>query len=353
MTKEITPRSTKSEILTAYEELIKNVKEQSKQKPQEIKEKEVKKATVQNASENTSEEIVKNIAGLKLNITSELEKLEDKLITEYKRLSGIQEAIKIENTNLEELYQLSVETDSLAAILLAQKEKKRIFDEEMLKKEDDLKTSIALQKINFEEEINEKRNSWEKDKKETENTLKEEKAEITKSRKREEEEYNYQLSIKRQKEQDVYLTKKIAEEKELKEKKAAFEKEIKERELLIKTSEEELKELLKQVELFPKELAEKIKDTENAITKSLTTQYNFEKELYAKEIEGQLNLKDQSINTLDAKIKELENLIKQLSQKTEISEKTVKDIAIKAIESSSKIQVFDQGGTKNTREEKN
>jgi hypothetical protein len=46
----------------------------------------------------------------------------------------LQQAIEFEKKNLEELYQLSANTDSLAVILLAQKEKKEAFEKEMQEK---------------------------------------------------------------------------------------------------------------------------------------------------------------------------------------------------------------------------
>lgn len=298
---------------------------------------------VQKASESSSQGIIKNIADLKLSITGELEKVEDSLFSEFKRLSEIQQAIKIEKENLEELYQLSANTDSLAAILLAQKEKKRLFEEEMAQKEKDLMDRINSERQKFDEEMGIKKTNWDKEKKEYELTFKEVQAEEKKKRQREEDEYIYKLKVERQKEEDEYLSKKEKLEKELAEQKASFEKEIKERELQIKTSEDELSTLRKQSEAFPKELGSKIKEAEDAVRKELSTKYNFEKELFAKDVDGQLKLKDKTITSLEAKIKEQDTLIKQTGLKADTAEKTVKDIAIKAIESASKVQVFEQG----------
>jgi len=71
-------------------------------------------------------------------------------------------------------------------------------------------------------------------------------------------------------------------------------------------------------------------------TEKLETTFKFQKELSEKEVSGELKLKDQIIQTLNAKIKDLETSLKELSQKTVTAETSVKDIAIKAIEHSSK-----------------
>lgn len=69
-------------------------------------------------------------------------------------------------------------------------------------------------------------------------------------------------------------------------------------------------------------------------------QYEFESKLIAKQNEGELKLKEQTIVSLKEKIEEMQQVIKQLADKANVAEVNVKDIAMKAIESSSKIQVF-------------
>jgi virulence-associated protein VapD len=74
----------------------------------------------------------------------------------------------------------------------------------------------------------------------------------------------------------------------------------------------------------------------------LQTIYKYERELQSKETQGLLNLKDQQVKSLEAKIKEMEVQLKEAASKADNSEKTVKDIALKAIESSGKMQVIER-----------
>ena len=60
-----------------------------------------------------------------MNLGTSLDKLEEKLVNEYKILENLQQAIAVEKKNLEELYQISANADSLSALILAQKEKRR------------------------------------------------------------------------------------------------------------------------------------------------------------------------------------------------------------------------------------
>ena len=116
----------------------------------------------------------------------------------------------------------------------------------------------------------------------------------------------------------------------------AFEKEVTERETNLKLAETELKELRSKNAAFPAELEKAVQSAVKSATEKLETTFNFQKELSEKEVSGELKLKDQIIQTLNAKIKDLETSLKELSQKTVTAETSVKDIAIKAIEHSSK-----------------
>ena len=139
-----------------------------------------------------------------------------------------------------------------------------------------------------------------------------------------------------QRKADIFEEKKANQEKELAEKKKAFELEIAQREAQVVAAENELKELRSKNAAFPAELEKAVNAAVKSVTEKLQSTFGFEKELKAKEIEGELKLKDQTIETLKNKIKDLETSLKELSQKTVTAEASVKDIAMKAIESSSK-----------------
>ncbi len=155
----------------------------------------------------TSEKIIKNLAQVKLDIGQSVDSLENSLTEEYRKLNNIQEAIKIESCNLQELHNITANTDSLAALFLAQKEYKQKFEEE---------TQDA--KNNFEKEMNEVRASGEKEQEDYIQNKKEQEIQIKKNRERKEEEYNYNLQLERKKNQDDHQTRKNLLEKELEEK---------------------------------------------------------------------------------------------------------------------------------------
>jgi hypothetical protein len=328
---ELSTKNTKNEILAAYEDLLEKIQESKTEEPKKLQEKQKQETIVKNAGEFSYDSIVRNLTSLKIDLSGSLDKLGDKFVAEFKKFEDLQQAIQLEKKSLEDLYQLSATTDSLSVMLLAQKEKKAQFDEEM-----------AVIKLKFDDEVAKTRSEWKKLQEETTAKQKDENEILKKTKQREEEDYLYNLKLSRKKESDIYEEKKLKLDKELEDKKATFEKEFAVRETKIKDAEAELKDLQSKNASFPAELEKAVATAVKASSEKLKAEFGFEKELTAMQVAGELKLKEQTIGTLQAKIKDLEISIKDLSQKTSTAEASVKDIAIKAIESSSKLQFVEK-----------
>ncbi|MDR1103162.1 MAG: hypothetical protein LBL42_05335 [Tannerella sp.] len=325
----VSEKSTKAEILKAYETLLKNVQQTKADIPKQIQEEKQKKETLEKVSGITGEGIVKGITGLKSSLGSALDDILQRLTDEFKRLEEIRAAIALEKKSLEDLYALSASTDSLAAMLLAQKEKKESFEITMTEKEEA-----------FAREMAEKQAQWELEKARQKAGEKEYADDLAKRRKREEEEYAYDRKIKRQKEQDEYDTRKFQLEKELVDRKAQFEQEIANREAELKSAEAELAELRKSHTEFPARLEKALHDRESEITGQLQTKYGFDIQLMEKQNEADIRLKDQIVASLQEKIREQQAQLKEYTDKANRAEANVKDIAVKAIENASKVRMF-------------
>lgn len=320
----ISTRSPKNEILDAYNELLKKMQEQKPVDRQVEKKKEEEKKIVSSASQLSTEKIIKGLADLKLEIGKSFEFLEEQLITQYKKLTDLQTAINVEQQNLEEIHEIKVNADSLAALLQAQAERKVKFE-----------TEVEQEKKEFDTEIVEKKDLWKKEQEAAELAKKERDERLKKDRQREEEEYTYTLQLKRKKDKDEYEAKKQALEKELVEKKAAAEKDSATREAAVAAREAEYEKLKTQVEVFPQQLEKAVKDAEKAISERLTLTYKHEATLAAKDREGEKKLLQQTIGSLESKIKEQEALMRELTQRSNEAGKQVQHIAIKAIEGAS------------------
>ncbi len=340
MEKKVTPTSTKTEILNAYNQLLEKIQEAKHDNPKNEQEKKIRDATVTTAAELTDEKIIGQISSLKLSLNTSLDKIEDDLIIEYQKLLKIREAIAIEDQRLKDFYQINAGADSLAAILAVQKEKKEEFEREMTQKRQEFEEGSKSEKLTRDKETR----LWEEKRKEAEESLK-------KQRTREEEEYLYNLKLARKKDQDQYEQKKASLEKELTEKKIAFETEINSREQLVAAAESELNELRSKSEKFPSEMEKAIQASIKETTARLDKDYKFEKQFILKDHEGEVKLKNQQIESLQARIKDLEIQVKQAYSKAENAENNTKEITIKAIQSSGQIKIIEKDDSRRKSEE--
>lgn len=329
MVKGLSEKSTKTEILEAYNSLLLQAKEQKATDQKAVKKETEEKEVVKSASQNSVEEIVKRLAGLKLEIVKNVDSLEEKLIAEYRRFVELQQAIDVQARSLEEIYGIQTEAESLTALINTQKEKKDAFDVEMERKKTELDVVIT-----------ETKEQWKKEQEEYEAAKKERDTLLKKERQREEDDYTYNLRLARKKDVDTYETKKTILEKELIEKRTVVENELSEREAAVASKEKELDELRLKVESFPIELDKAVKETEKNVTEKIEIKYKHQTDLSAKEIEGERKLSKQIIDALEGKIKEQEEQIRQLTQKADDSVAQVQKIAVKAIEGASSQRVF-------------
>jgi 2-hydroxy-3-keto-5-methylthiopentenyl-1-phosphate phosphatase len=131
---EVSEKSTKAEILKAYEQLLKDVQTAKADVPKKMQEEKQRNETLDKVSNVSSESIVKGITALKSGLNNSLEEILKSLTDEFRKLEEIRAAIALEKKSLEDLYALSANTDSLAAMLLTQKAKKESFEKEMKEK---------------------------------------------------------------------------------------------------------------------------------------------------------------------------------------------------------------------------
>ncbi len=324
MAKEISTRSTKNEILEAYDELLAKLKEQKQVDRKAEKLREERTKTVESAAQLAPDKIVKALGEVKLEIAKMLDDLAERLINERKKLTEMQQAIEIESTHLNEIYEIKVNTDSLSALLQAQAEKRSAYEREMEEKRNA-----------FEIEITQKRQQWNQEQESYELQKKERDAQMKRERQREEEEYRYELELKRKKESDQYEARK-----------AELEKELVDRETALAAKEKEYADLTAKVESFPSELDKAIKQAEKAVQERLELQHKHQQDVASKELDGERKLTKQIVSSLETKIKEQEELIRQLSHKASEAVSQVQSIAVKALEGATVHRAFSQAHDK-------
>lgn len=336
--REISSKSTKNEILQAYNELLAKLHEDQPPDRQEVRKRDEERQIVERASKHSIDTIVKDLANRKVELVGALDTLESRLIEEHRKLADTQQAIEIERRNLEALYEIKANADSLAAILLAQQQKKNEFESEM-----------AEARRMLEEEISDTRLKWKKEQEAQEQANRERQQEIERQRAREEEEYTYNLQMKRKKDADEYEAWKASMERELREKREAFERELSERESTLAQRERDYSELEARVESFPAELQTAVTEAEEKLRRELVSTYEHQADLTRKDMELERQLSKQTIAALEAKVKEQEEHIQQLTKKMDEAGLQVQNIAMKAIEGAS-FQRAIYGGYERNRE---
>jgi hypothetical protein len=317
----VSSKNNKNEILEAYNALLEEVEGRNDNDRVKTQKRESEKEVVAVAQGNTKSDIIHQIADLKVGIGNSLDELSKKLIIERDKLANLQEASNIATRELEEMHNIVANANSLEALILANRRKQEEF--EALK----IESQNALQK-----EMLEKKEAWAKEQQEYALRKKEQEELYKKEIKRQEEEYEYQRKLKEQKDADQYEVNKINLERLLEEKRQKVEKELLEREALLASREQELGELREASKNFTKTLEEKIAEVTAKVSADLEMKYKFANELQAKEIEGQISLYKQTIESLDDKLKEKQTTINELNKQLISAQIQAQELAKKVIE---------------------
>jgi hypothetical protein len=328
-TKALSMSNTKKEMLDAYNALLKQLQEkrEAELKPEKKIEEKKERETVKVAETLSSEGVVKEIGNLKLEIGKRLTQIADGLEEEVNKYKKIQEAIKIRDGELKELYEIERSAETLAALIEAQNQKRQEFESEMVARKEELNREIQVI-----------RDAWGKEKKEHEAEMTERDAAEAKRREREKEEYSYTFRREQQLAKDKFEDDKAKTEKEIQLKKELMEKDLAERETVIAEKEQELNELREKVAAFPKEMEQAVNTAVKETTERITGEAKNKEELTRKEFDGQRNVLTTRIESLEKTVKEQSVQITNLSEQLEKSYQKVQDIAVKSVEGSSNLK---------------
>lgn len=295
----VSTKNTKQEILTAYEQLTKEL-EQSDQQSDLLMPLDTKKEPSEDAGSQKPAEIISRLGELRVAINKNLGEIVDKLVEESERLQTMKEEENLIRKEIETMQKIKVHASTLQNLLLLKE-----------KEEKELETAIETKKSEWTQE----QDQYEKGQKEIQ-------TERMKEKKRDEEEYEYNLKMKRQKEEDEY-----------KEKRKQIEAELMKREQDLTEKEEEFKHLQKQVIELEKKLETEVvktrKETEERVTKDLKITYNLEH----KEIEGERKVQKLTIENFQKTIGAQDTEIKDLKQQLVRATQQIKDIAVSVIDS--------------------
>jgi hypothetical protein len=331
VTKKLSDKNTKQEMLEAYQDLIKQIdaKRAAELNPERKLEEKASEEAVKAADNLTPDGVERAIATLKADIGKMLAELADKLADESGKYRSLQKAIDSKQRELQELYGIEKAAATLAALIESQNQKRRDFEVE-----------LQQQKEELSREIETNRAVWEKEEKQHELDLKEREALDKKARDREREDYLYQFKRDQQALKDQLNDEKTKLEKDLLRKREAADKELAEREKTVLEKERELAQLREKAATFPKELETTVAKTVQEAVEKIRLEAKNREDLLRKEIEGEKKVFTTQIASLQATVKDQAEQNTRLARQLETAYQKVQEIAEKAIEGSSQSKSF-------------
>lgn len=302
---QITEKSTKAQILKAYEEVMAQLKATSR-------------TTI------ADEQEAKRVAGVVANAEKivSLGILNPEIETQYKDLK---EAIEITKKELEELFGIKAEALSFEALVNAK-------NDEKAKLEAEIKATKEAEKLRVEDAHKQYSDIVAKLNKDVQDQRKA----LEIERKREKEEYDYNLKRERQKENDAWEDEKAEREKEL----AQREEAVEAREDAVRAQEKDIVVLKNQVAEIPARITQEVDKAVSEAKAKFEKSKAIEKSHMTREHEWQVQSLEDKIATLQAQVKseaearqlaevKLENAYTQMR---ELATTTVQSSAVKVIE---------------------
>jgi hypothetical protein len=335
MTERPTSKSTKTEILQAYEDLLQEKEQLAAKVEQVIKEKQAagteggkiiakERIAERSAVPSTIDGIIATLSGLRTGFGDAVSELSAKLIAEASQLAELRRNVEEEMEQLEVLHGLQVTDGTLDQLIQEYVEKSNSFEVEAKQRQEA-----------FEQEMAEKRKVWQKEQEEHARFIKERDETTKKAEQREAAEYTYNLELRRKLDDDAYEQQQAQLKKALEDFEETKKKEWTEREKRVAEQEKEFKTLQAQVEKFPKELEIAVKKAKEEGTAMARRQTKVKADLRAKEVEGERRVYELKVQSLEDIIKKQQQQLNSLSAQLDAAVKQVQELAVKAIEGAS------------------
>lgn len=328
---EISVKSTKQELLDAYQTLKSELgkKSQEELRPEKIKEEAKKAETVKQADATAASDVMAGINALKGAIAKELSALAERMDAEAAKYRKLQEAVALKEAELNHIYEIDAAADALAALLEANKRKKAEAEEEQTQWQEA-----------FEARKTEQTEDFERQKKAFLAQQKEERDAAEKARKREKDDFDYAWKREQEQRRNALNDEMATLEKEIARKTAESEQDAAardaacaKREADVAERERQVAELQAKVDAFPSQLATEVAKAVKDATGKLQADFAMKEALLNKGFEGDRNVYEARLKALAETVASQSKLLESLSRQQEMAYEKVQDIATKAVAS--------------------
>lgn len=304
--KELTLKSTKAEMMQAFEEMKEKYKRLEKEKLAPEQEKAVKKEeekVIEKTSAYSPESLETEIIGLRKKVFSYFDGTINQLSSEAETLHNLRQAVQIESKKLEELYNIQLAAGALNGL---------IADFEI--KERELKDKAAADEADLQKDMAAKKREWE----------------------REKEEYKYGLNRERRIEEEEYEMKQAQKRIDWEEKVKQKEAELSEREKAIAAQEAENADMKSRIESFPEKMEKAIEEAKTALERGLKREFDHERQLAEQKETAAVNVLEVKNNNLQETINNQNQEIKSLKDNLNKANQQAQNLATAIVEGASK-----------------
>jgi hypothetical protein len=335
MTKKLTDRNTKPEILAAYQELAKEKSVLEAQLRQaksaqpvvaasepKVPEKALTLTNPKIIEQKQMKDTIAQLLNVQSHFGSSISNLSEKLTLEASKLAELREQVAEELQELNQLHNLEeVEEGTLETLIQDYEDSDKQFADEFERRREAL-----------EQEIGQQKESWNKEQEEHQRFVKERDDTAQKAQKRDAEEYHYDRELERHIDADRYEQTQEQLYREMADMQQQQEKNWTEREKAIADREKQFHEVKAKVEEHPKELEANIKRGKENGRNIAHYQAKVKADLRQKEIEGQRQFSELRLQSLSATIESQNIRLQSLSKQLDSALKQVQDLAVKAID---------------------
>lgn len=324
-------RNTKQQLLDAYQQALRTIQEQEKQRlqPDSARKQRQTRGALKSVANISPDGIIQQTTRLKQEVNKILLNLTDRLTAEIDRLDHLHLAVEIKERELKELYDIEHEAATLASLIEAHQQQKEVLERDMVKTKDRLSAEVEAQRA-----------KWKKEKQEYEAKQRERRERESKKRKRQEEEYEYTTAQQRQRAQEQFETQRARLAQEMQTLREQTERDIVQKGLELAQREEEFTALQAQVADFPQRLASAVEQAVQENTQQLEQDAQHQMELQQKEYEGQRHILQTRIQALEKTVKQQRDHINKLTKQQDTAYQTIQKLTLKAIEGAGKAGAF-------------
>jgi hypothetical protein len=334
MAREVSAKSTKTEILDAYEELIREhqtlqahleelragQKTALSRAPQVIEAKPFTEAV----KGTTVHEVLQGLSVLRTGFGNAISALSAQLTAEATKLAELRRGVAAQTNELKELHGLEVTEQTLDELLQKYAEESERFDADM-----------QQQRHAFGQEIAERRAAWQQEQDVQARFVKERDASLQRAREREAAEYAYERERTRKQEADTYEQQKKKLYEALDALVQSKQHDSEAREQAITDQEKLFAEYQAKVERFPAALDAAVQKAAAEGRRLVETEAKIQADLQAQGIAGEKRIAELRITALRDTIDKQAVQIDHLSQQLNAVLKQAQDLAVKALEGAS------------------